>query len=622
MRLIPPPLDTVARGPLVVAPPNTRPMPGHVPGIDLWRRPAVGRSPELDRVLALPTRPRPSDHALDYLVAAETDRHTRPRAPGSCACRAMGRPCITRLTPAQAWALSEIAEVGGLLGPIGVGMGKTGLDILAPMAVPNCRLAVLLIPPGLRAQLVADYQAWAEHFMVPSLSSTEASFVKPGRPVLHVLPYSRLCRAKATAMLEYLRPDTIIADEAHKLKNFETSTTSRVMRYLADHPEVRLLSWSGTLTSKSIKDYWHLSAHSLGEGSPLPINRDVVEEWSTAIDPSDTPAPMGELARLCRPGEHVYDGFHRRLVETRGVVATTGQGCQAEINLIERHPGKVPTEVARLLEQVRVSWMRPDGEEFINVIQVKACLRQLACGYYYRWIYPRGEVPEVIAEWFAARKAWHQELREKLKARRVHLDSPFLCAKAAIRAYQQPPYHGDLPVWKAETWKRWRDVRTTVHPETEAVWIDEWVARDAAAWAKSHRGIVWYEHAALGARIAALSDLPMHAGGVGAEGRILAEDGSRSLIVSIAAHGTGRDGLQRLFREQIVAEPPQGGQEWEQLLGRLHRIKQEADEVDVYVYRHTIEMKEGIDKAVEQAKYVQGTMGSSQKLLIANVQFR
>ncbi len=146
----------------------------------------------------------------------------------------------------------------------------------------------------------------------------------------------------------------------------------------------------------------------------------------------------------------------------------------------------------------------------------------------------------------------------------------------------------------------------------------DYLVQDAADWAKKHRGIIWYEHKAFGQRIAEVSGLPRHGGGIGAEARILAEKGDRSIVASLKSHGTGRDGLQRIFKDQLLANPPSSGDLFEQVLGRLHRIGQEADEVNCSVYRHTPEMAGAIDKALCQAKFVAGIIGSNQKLLAAN----
>jgi hypothetical protein len=592
---------------------------------------AIRRSPDLDRVLALPRRSQPGPARLAAMVGLVEERLRRPdRPPGSaCGClRDLGRRrCLDRLLPVQGWALWEAGLAGGLLGPIGVGRGKTALNILAPMVVPDCRLAALLVPPGLVEQLIAEYRAWAEHFLVPSLvvpgagGAPDRGWFCAGRPALHVVTYSRFSRAEATDLLDRLGPDLVVADEAHCVRNRTAARTSRVMRYFAGRPGVRLCCWSGTLTARSLRDFAHLSAHALGDGSPLPVDPDEVDRWAAAVDPSDWPAPAGALRALGRSGEGVRDAVRRRVVETEGVVASSSaSGAEAAIVLRERRPPPMPDSVREMVAGLRATWTRPDGEELVDALSAARCAREMACGFYYRWRFPGNPDRRDVDAWFAARKAWHRELREKLRAAAPHLDSPLLCARAAIRAYARD-YVGDLPTWRAEAWPRWRDLRDSVDHVTEAVWVDRWLALDAAAWASGTRGIAWYEHDAFGRAVAEAADLPLHGGGAGAEERIRAEDGSRSVVASVRCHGSGRDGLQRLFSEQLVANPPGAGDAWEQLLGRLHRSGQEADEVVTHVYRHTPEMRDAVDRALREAKYVEGITGARQKLLAADVEW-
>lgn len=585
-------------------------------------RDAVRGSPDLDRVASLERRP-PLDLASTRgaaLVELMTGRLRRPNV--KCGCASLGRHrCIDRLLPAQAWALYEAGLAGGLLAPIGVGHGKTLLDILVALVVPDCRVAALLIPPGLVAQFAAEYLAAREHFQVPSLvlPGGAGGHIAPGRPALHVVPYSRFSREEMTDYLERLRPDLIIADEAHALKNAGSVRTGRFLRYFAAHPETRLCAWSGSLTSRSIQDFAHLSAFALGDGSPLPLDPDEVKAWASAVDPSDWPAPPGALRRLAAGAEDVRDAVARRIVETRGVVATRGSVTGASIVLRERRPPAMPEELSGLIRDLHASWTRPDGEELVLALDVARCARELACGFYYRWRFPGDPPRAIVEEWRAARKAWHCELREKLKSPEPHLDSPLLCAKAAIR--HAAGYVGDLPTWESRAWARWRDVRDTVRHETEAVWVSDYLVRDAAAWASRARGIVWYDMDAFGRAVAESAGLPLHSGGADAEARIRAERGDRSIIASIRSHGTGRDGLQYLFAEQLVANPPSSGDAWEQLLGRLHRQGQRADEVVTHVYRHTADLRDALDRALELAKFIEGITTSQQKLLAADVEF-
>jgi hypothetical protein len=589
---------------------------------------AVGHSRDLARVLELPRRPKPDPEPLRARFA-----HLKKTGPCECAAR-YGRKCPDRLLDTQAWALAEIAEVGGLLGPIAVGDGKTLLDLLAAMVIPECRVAVLLIPPSLRDQLLAiDWQFYGQHWQLPNLGIGQ--WFEPGRPVLHVIAYSELSSAKNSDVLERIMPDVVIADEAHLLRNAGTARTKRFRRYFAAHPKTRFCCWSGTLTTKSIRDYAHLSGLALGEGSPAPLHQPTVEEWAGAIDPADFPSPIGALASLCAGGEHVREGFRRRVHDTRGVVSSPAtMSCPASLTISERKT-VAPSAVTAALHQLLTTWQRPDGEELVSALDVHRCAKELSAGFFYHWIWPRQEPETVRREWLRVRKEWHREMREKLKLSREFMDSPLLLAKAAIRWHdgfvhirrdvhgkeieraQIPPHtvKAPEPTWNSASWPEWRTVRDTAKPETEGVWIDDWLARDAADWCRHGAGICWYEHDLFGRRVAELAERPHYGPGADASARIIRERGAGSIVASIRAHGTGKN-LQ-CFARNLMANVPSDAAVWEQCLGRTHRQGQLSDEVTVEVYRHTPVLIEALNKAKMLAQYIQDIMGGSQKLLRA-----
>ena len=599
-------------------------------------KPPVQTSEDLRRILALPRRPPPDQAQLESLVAHATARYTKHNPACRCAAivaarKAPPRPCIKVPRPAQSWALFEMERAGGLIGHISVGSGKSLLDILAPLAVPDCKTAVVLVPPQLVEQLVLDYQLVREHFHVPNMlahgrhewSSGGPNAYAP--PLLHVFPYSLLSRPESTTILDHLAPDLIVADESHRLRHVDTATTSRVLRYFETHGSTRFCAWTGSLTESSIRDYAHHSALSLRYGSPLPLDPDVVDDWARAIDPDPNgwQAPPGALEELCVPGEHVEDGFRRRFIETPGVVRVETASADCEIVIDERPAPAIPDAVMAALDMLRETWQRPDGEELIDALAVARCARELAAGFYLRWRFPLvngvAQREEDIRRWFDARQAWNKELRYKLKKREEHLDSEQLCQHAAER------YHGDrmvnrgpdgreLPVWDSVHWPAWRDVKNTVVYESEAVRLDDYLARDAAAWALEHRGIVWYESTAFGEWVAEISGLPMHGGGPEAGKIIAKEKGDRSIIASIKSHGTGRDGLQRIFHENLFAQPMSSATTWEQGIGRTARDGQQSKTVHIWTYRHTEEFQDAVDKALARAIYIEKTLGAVQKL--------
>lgn len=559
-----------------------------------WGGAPVGPSKDLSRVLAIPRRKPPT--GID-LVTKWSEVLRKPLGYQS-------------LRPVQAAALEEMHTTAGMFGPIGIGYGKTLLDILAPMVVPSCKVAVLLIPPELRAQFFNhDWDFYGKHWELPNLAG--GRYFKPNRPMLHVVAYSGLSTAKNTDLLDRIAPDLIIADEAQNLKARNASRTKRFLRYFHTHPDTRFCAWSGTMTKRSIKDFAHLSALALKQNSPMPLHYPTVIEWARALDPGDYVAPAGALARLCEPGESVRHGMRRRMKETLGWVATTEKSIDTPLVMRER-PVTVPPEIHAHLAKIKDDWTRPDGKRFSQALDVARCAREMACGFYYRWTFPRGEPEALVDEWKVRRADWNAELRDKLKLGRVHMDSPLLCANAAIRFYDG--YDGPLPVWEALTWPAWVAIRDRVKPETEPVWINDFLARDAAEWAKENVGIVWYEHASFGERVAQLSGAKFYGPGEEASAQIINELGDRSIVASVRAHGTGKN-LQ-MFNKQIVANPPSDGGTWEQMLGRTHRPGQEASEVLVEVYRHVEQMVAAVAKAHSLAIYIEDILETSQRLNI------
>lgn len=613
-------------------------------------KPPVKRSPDLARVVALPRRDPLEPGSPTALAMIEMMTRRFGRENPHCQCSQIApvgtRDCITRLREIQAWSLYEIGISQGLLGLVGVGHGKTLIDLLAPFACEGCKTALLFIPSNVVDQFMLDYVHVGQHFVMPSLvvHGRNRSNIVPGAPVLHVLPYSRLQRAPATDFLERLAPDLIIADEAHNLSNLDAAGASRVLRYMMGHPAARFISWSGSMSDDSIEDYAHLSYFGLRQRSPLPMDSEVIKEWASAIDPpktpGDWPAPPGALLEFCAPGEHVQEGFHRRLVDTLGVVHTQTSAIDAELQIDEREPPEMPENLAAMLDDVRETWIRPDGETLVDQLSVARCCRELAAGFYYRWRFPLvNGVPqrkEQIEKWMSVRQAWNSELRKKLAAREEHLDSALLCARAASRFYgydvaeevasetsgdaagetRRADRVSKLPVWESKFYPAWRAIRTTVVYETEAIRVSDYLARDAAQWALENHGIVWYGQKEFGKWVAELSGLPLHGGGPDAGRRIAQEAGRTSIICSIQSHGTGRNGLQKLYHRQLVANPMSSGSAWEQLLGRLYRIGQKAPRVYASFYRHTKELAQQVDRALARALYVQRTLGASQKFLM------
>lgn len=599
-----------------------------------------------------------------------------------------GSGCITALKPIQGWALEETYDAHGLLGILGVGHGKTGLDILLPWAMfpkkaskpSECKTVLLLIPPSLKRRFFTkDYPQWAAHFEVPNLAGVTGENFKPdGRPLLHVVTYSELSSKKNTDLLSRLKPDGVIADEAHKLKDPNATRTKRFFRIFTKEaiaesgkPKPLYVPMSGTITDNSIKEYGHHAKHALGEKSPVPIHEPTLDEWSSALDVADRPAPPGRLAILCAPGETVHQGFARRLFDTHGVITTKSASvkCGLEIEAIE--PPPMPEAVHEHLTNIRELEVRPDGEESDGAMTTANWAREMASGFYSYWAFPKEfkkycphgdqcpgdanlnadkcEATKLIKEWFSARKLYNKAVRMRLKRAREFMDSPDLLKHAAIRWFdgyehkgvKYPPKTvqstpskkgGPLAVWDStvelpsgeivETWPKWVAIKDKVDPDPRTKWVDPFLVDATIAWGRKHVGLIWTEHKDFGRKVAAGLKTTFYDGG-GKEPEIDEENWrktnpARSIVCSIKANAEGKN-LQKLFFKNLVVHPPTAGLIWEQMLGRTHRQGQRAPEVECDVFLHTEECRRAFDTARRRAFYIQTTTRTPQKLCLATI---
>lgn len=562
------------------------------------RREGVRDSHELKRILTIERRPPIIDTAEDL-----TDEFRKPGAPGKM-----------RLWPVQSAALGEARRAGGLFGALGVGQGKTLTSLLMGSAL-NARMTVILVPPALRAQLInVDIPRLSKEWQIPLAR-------------IRVVAYSQISSATSADILEDIKPDLIVADEAHSLRYRTAARTKRFLRYMKDHPECRFVGLSGTMTRRSLKDYQHLAELALRKNSPLPNHFPTLGEWAEALDVSDDPMPPGALLQLCtdeelgdvaklweNEDEHVMENvqhvvreaFRRRLVETPGVVATAESAIGTSLIINAVRP-MVPAEIQQEIMNVRARW-EIQGEELVDALAVARVARQLAAGFYYRWAWPDG-VPDV--EWLDARKEWNREVREILRLSRKGLDSPMLIAAAIERGE-----------YESTTYARWRAVKDRPEPPREAVWIHDFLIKAAIAWAeknasKAAPAIVWYLHTTVGERLAAATGWPFFGPGTKANEALTQVDAQATpvIICSAKAHGVGKN-LQP-FCQNLLTTPIPGGADMEQLIARTHRPGQLADEVTVDVFVHTTETEAAFRNSVRDACYIESTTGQRQKLNFA-----
>lgn len=640
-------------------------------------KPPVQSSDDLNRIIGLPRR----DLAAAYTQVDFAALEARLRLPPNevkCVCKTFDPPrqCPEHLKEDQTRALLEAEAHGGLFAAMGVGKGKTLVDFLLPF-VMRSKVAVLLIPAALVDKFLnVDARYYGGHWKLPNIVSQTPTLAVggglfiPGRPALHVMSYERLSRQEGTDLLMRIKPDLLILDEAHKVKNPKGPRKMRIQRCIdALKPRVAILS--GTIASRGIADAAHLAAWALGDGSPFPRKHQVVEEWALALDPvvnDESPAAApGALARLeMIPGFEIYVrddelklgraheanertrlAFRLRRNETRGVVATTSSSFEGSLLIRKRVPA-MPDAIRPLIETAKKG-KRPDGEEADEKMLGFAWARQLSLGFFHRWRFPRGEPEELIKRWRDARKEWHRAVRKRLENPRAHFDTPGLL-KNAVRRWHEGGcvdcHRGprekhassckiadERPLWAPAEWPAWAEVEDLVHHVPSTVWLDkgcpelapipgaDFMVRDAVDWIeKEGPGVVWAEAPELGERIARAAGVPWYGEGKQAGIDIQRETGKRSVVASMHAHRDGKD-LQYAFHRCYFTSPYADGGYWEQAIGRFHRQGQREDTVIVDIAMHTPDFENSFSKARERARFVAQTDGQDQKLLIADYEW-
>jgi len=484
-----------------------------------------------------------------------------------------------------------------------VGFGKTAISLLAPLALDSAN-AVLIVPTQLKKKTIYEmHEVYGKHFDVPF-------------DIITVLTYEEISLAKNANLLFDIKPDLIVCDEVHKLRHRSAARTKRFLRFMKDHPQTRFVALSGTITSKSLNDYAHLIELSLRKFSPLPRNYREVQEWAGALD-VDPVMPMlpGALKRFCAEGEDVRAGFRRRLVETPGVVSSTSEMGDATLTMVELDL-EVPPQVRSLMVESRKKWSLA-GDEFDSIFALYRSLRQLACGFYYKWIWPNGVVDH---EWLTLRSNWHKAVRAKLAQSRPGLDSVMLCANAAERARKslfQPV--GDGPQWSCPEWDAWIEVKDRPEPPKETVWLDDFLlldtiqrAEDASEGKDGLPTIIWYEHVAVGERLGELTGWSVY--GAGGDANEALRKKEKVIICSMKTQSEGKN-LQEHFGYNIFTSFPSSAAVFEQAIGRTHRPGQPRDEVVGLWYGHTDECKASMESVIKEATYKRDTMGSPQRIL-------
>lgn len=544
----------------------------------------VGNTPEYRRVRDLPRRDDPADLARDLTALL--------RRPGGS----------QTLRDAQALALHDIGLHGGAFLPMPPGDGKTLVSLLAAY-VTDAKRPLLLLPANLIGKTAKERdEVYAQHWPVSVQTK--------------LMSYEILGRVQAAEELEAYAPDLIIMDEVHKLKNPKAAVTRRVLRYMADHPDTRVIAMSGTIMRDSLLDFAHVAAWALRDRYPLPASQAELQEWAHALDEgteewlrvdpgplADDLAPAFGIPWQADRLQRARLAFQARLNATPGVVSTVGRrvdvGAALRVRPLEY---EVSPTTREHVQRLRRELLTPDDWD-CTPVDVWRHMRELALGFHGVWD-PRPPKP-----WRDARRGWFSFVRGVLESY-DRWDSPDHVAQAV-----------DAGLLNGDKLNAWRAIAPTFIPNPVPVWHDESALVVAKMWMAEGPGIVWVAHVPFAERLAAETGAPYYAqDGLSADGtraEIEKESGTRPIIASIAANSTGRN-LQ-MFSRNLLTASPSGADALEQLIARTHRPGQRASVVTVDVFLACLEHGRAFGAALAAARAIRDTTGSPNKLLEADV---
>lgn len=582
-----------------------------------------------------------------------------------------------RLFLPQAEAFLTFKSLGCGFFPIGVGEGKTLITLwMANYAYTQWQgfhKIILLVPSSLILQLVKISIPWAREHISLSIpiynvgkqtKERRKNLVDMDRPGLYIMPYSLLSTLDTDYLLQKIDPKLIICDEGQNLANRDSARSKRLFRYISTkyterNDYVHGVVLSGTLTKKSIKDYWHLIDWCLGQYSPLPRQRSLACDWGRVLDAlgealPDTVGclvPLFEWAVQNFPEETFQanqTGFRKaymvRLKTMPGVVATgeDSLGTRLDIHPAVNSPVGADckachNDLKELQRRVIDDWISPSGDDIEYAIHKFRYLYELSSGMFYEQLWPsldkierQSKCTSQEAEKYLEQAQYHHELLQiyhkalrnfLLYSSKQGLDTPLMVGKSMAD-------HGERFV-PQDLYRAWVDAKNLEFegmparisvPKRICPYKIDFAIEVAKTWKKG--GVIWTYHRDVGDWMyeKASKVFPrvfLCQQGNKANSIILDPANSDAIIVaSIKAHGVGKE-LQH-FQNQIFLQWPRGAADAEQLLGRLHRSGQEADEILAPIL-NSDEFDHAVFSAcLNEAVYAQQTTGKKQRLLYAN----
>lgn len=625
--------------------------------LERYRKKASPDLNDLERILALPIVPdhdgrQVEDFSRGHLLATAFERGAR-------------------FLPTQSSAIASFLDTGGGFFPIGVGWGKTGISLyIAELAYRDgMKKQMLLVPPQVYAQLTKkDIPFWRRmvslsvpfHYLGGQPANLRRRIYTSGRRGLYIVPYSLLSVKDTLEMLDGIDADLVIADEVHNLKNKRAARTKRLMGWRnireQEGREVALVAMSGTITSKSIDDYHHLITWALGDSSPLPKTASLAHAWSQVIDSGSSvvgefqTGPLRPLVRWASTnfsGETFRDtisdfrrAFKLRLTTAPGVVSTGDAEIGTSLVVETLDCPAAGSELLGLMQRVKDDFQTPNGDEIDHAIHTYKWLNELSAGFYNELVWPeierivtrhrltKEDAAEALSEakeHHALQQLYHKELRSFLQNAPLGMDTPMEVARQINQHPKNLPHNlvVSYASMKAQEQHCLDTFGVLIEREGHVHCVDSYKIDRAIRWASAVGGgcILWFWHNAIGKWLAEAADeaeldyLYAPAGDAGNEAIIDAANAGKVVIASMGAHGTGKN-LQH-FQSQLFVQWPRDAKLAEQVLGRIHRNGQEADEIVAHRYDANGFDTVNFAATLNDACYIHQSTGQRQKLIYA-----
>jgi hypothetical protein len=363
-----------------------------------------------------------------------------------------GRSLINHAAP-EGFALRDLQidaaytyEVyGGLLGPMGVGWGKTIITILCSVIGIRKRghkRVVLLVPPEVYSQLSQIDLPWARKrlaldgiafWFVQGERAARMRIAQQPGPGVFIYAYSSLSTQTGYDELAAICPTLFIMDEAQCIASEKSARTKRLFSIIKQvetamsdgklGPDVKAnrveaVALSGTITKKSVRDYAYVARRCLHELAPIPLRESALDAFCAAIDADvegtgqtdldrERMRQLIEWSRLhgfdpyssaemqLTAQEATREAFRYRLNTAQGVVATSDASVDCSLIISWSEPPRPESAEAERLAQLMTAVVKdmktPDGDVIEFGMHTYKWLWELSAGFYNSLVWPTVE---------------------------------------------------------------------------------------------------------------------------------------------------------------------------------------------------------------------------------------